>query len=232
MFRIPYEKGICLAGNQNHSFGSWWRSICSTQQTSKIDSLTPKKKGTQKDCDRSHESEAYFFRGAASFEHHFCHGNLSCVMLFSPRMTQRWALSLFFSTDDLIYLPIGMYLRENKGRNLKDQITMPPKTLVLFTRRSEGLKGKGRKTTWHNPKKAKCNKKQAWLSSLLWFYSAPSAPPLQVLQKHSRIGQSKRMPPEAARNRTRSKNTEYRSSDWLTQILLLQRYSCCMLQKQ
>jgi hypothetical protein len=21
MFRIPYEKGICLAGNQNHSFG-------------------------------------------------------------------------------------------------------------------------------------------------------------------------------------------------------------------
>jgi hypothetical protein len=46
-----------------------------------------------------------------------------------------------------------MYLRENKGRNLKDQITMPPKTLVLFTRRSEGLKGKDRKTTWHNPKK-------------------------------------------------------------------------------
>jgi hypothetical protein len=22
MLRIPYEKGICLAGNQNHSFGS------------------------------------------------------------------------------------------------------------------------------------------------------------------------------------------------------------------
>lgn len=99
-------------------------------------------------------------------------------MLFSPRMTQRWALSLFFSTDDLIYLPIGMYLRENKGRNLKDQITMPPKILVLFTRRSEGLKGKGRKTTWHNPKKAKCNKKQAWLSSLLWFYSPPWPRPL------------------------------------------------------
>jgi len=63
---------------------------------------------------------------------------------------------LFFSTYDLNYLPIGMYLRENRG-SLKDQIaTMPlkdffflhpPSFTLLFIRRNKGLKGKGKKTT-------------------------------------------------------------------------------------
>jgi len=63
---------------------------------------------------------------------------------------------LFFSTYDLNYLPIGMYLRENRG-SLKDQIAaMPLKDFfflhplsftLLFTRRNKGLRGKVRKTT-------------------------------------------------------------------------------------
>lgn len=150
------SQGIYLAGNQNHNFGSWWRSTFTLLQQT-WHQFTQRKKDTQKDCDRSHESEVYFFRVLLTLELLLLNitfamaiSHVSCCSLLE------WLKDEFFPFLFHIWpeLPSNRNVLEGEQGSLKDQIAMPLKTFfnplsftLLFTRRNKGFKGKGRKTT-------------------------------------------------------------------------------------
>ena len=61
-----------------------------------------------------------------------CQCNLSCVMLFSPRITRRWILSISFSHMTWIIFREECTWGENRG-SLKNQMAVPLKTFLFFT---------------------------------------------------------------------------------------------------